>query len=409
MVSPTIASSPTDSTGTELAAGGFAPGTEVLTTEGVVAVEDLSPGTDVYALDPMTCLVKRKPVTAIEQIAHDGPLVAVETQWCALHVAPDHRILFRTPKDPQVRVQRAGDLHQRYEYKFINDWRLPPRQPLSTVDVTEFLDDYRVCVAFDGHGHTFRAALPDGCEPCRRNSHTGYYFDPSTFKQNQAELEELGDQVTIQAASGHRRRPYTFDGDDFLRFLGWFATEGSLYRPADRNTVLIAIAQETLTHRRSIRELFERMDLDVCEKARCFEFGSLLFGRLLHRLCGEESRSKRLPPLVHQLPHRQQRLLFDVLIAGDGNERGTFYTSSDQLATDIFQLSVGIGLKPRYSRRKGIWRIHPNSVNDGFSSSGHVMTADGTGELYRLSVADYASVLAGRDGKFQWVGVSRVS
>lgn len=409
MGSHTIATTPIESRGTELAAGGFAPGTEVLTTEGVVSVEDLSPGTEVYALDPMTCLVKRKPVTAIEQVAHDGPLVAVETQRCALQVAPDHRILFRTPKDPQVRVQRAGDLHQRYEYKFINDWRVPSRQPLATVDVTEFLDDYRVCVAFDGHGHSFRAALPDGCEPCRRNSHTGYYFEPPTFKRYQAELEELGDQVTIQADSGHHRRPYTFDGDDFLRFLGWFATEGSLYRPADRNTVQITIAQETPTHRQAIRALFDRIDIDVTVKDRCVEFGSLLFGRLLQRLCGSESRSKRLPPFVHQLPRRQQRILFDVLIAGDGDDRGTFYTSSEQLATDIFQLSVDIGLKPRYGRRWGIWRIHPNTVNDGFQSPRHLSTIDGTGDVVQLSVADYPSVLAGCDGKFQWVGLSRVS
>lgn len=201
-----------------------------------------------------------------------------------------------------------------------------------------------MCVQFDGHGHTFRAALPDGCEPCRHNSHMGYYFDPSTFKRHQAELEELADQVTIQAALGHHRRPYSFDGDDFLRFLGWYATEGSLTPVPDKNTVQIKIVQETPTHRRAISQLFDRMGMAVTVLDRCFEFRSLLYGRLLDRLCGTGSRSKRLPAFVHDLPPRQQRLLYDVLMAGDDNDAGTYYTTSDRLANDIFQLSVGIGL-----------------------------------------------------------------
>lgn len=74
-----------------------------------------------YALDPMTRLVKRKPVTAVEQVTHDGPLVALETQRCALYVAHDHRILYRTRDNSRVRVQRAGNLHERSRYTFIND------------------------------------------------------------------------------------------------------------------------------------------------------------------------------------------------------------------------------------------------------------------------------------------------
>ncbi len=29
--------------------------------------------------------------------------------------------------------------------------------------------------------------------------------------------------------------------------------------------------------------------------------------------------------------------------------------------------------------------------------------------LYRLTVADYGTVLAGRNGRFQWIGVSNIS
>ncbi|UPV98923.1 hypothetical protein M0R88_10310 [Halorussus gelatinilyticus] len=393
----------------KLAGGGFTAEAEILTTTGLTTVTDLSTGQKVYALDPISRIIKPKPVTAVRTVPFDGQLITIEARRVDIQVAPDHRIPYRTKSDSRIRFKRAGNLKQKSYYKFINSWQSLPRKRLETVDITDFLDEYEICVSYDGHGHTFRAALPDGCEPIRNNGHTGYHFDAQTFKEHQSVIEALADEITIRSGPNHHRRPYRFDGDDFIQFLGWFITEGSVYWSSSSDTAQVKIAQENERHRQSIASLFERMQLDFHSNDRRFEMGSKVFGRLLENHCGAGSHNKHLPAFVWNLSQKQQRLLLEVLIAGDGNDRQTYYTASERLANDILQLCLELGIKPRYTVRKGIWQIYVREVNDGFQSAVHLGREEATQDLYRLTVEDYNVVMAGRNGKFQWVGVSNVA
>lgn len=59
---------------------------------------------------------------------------------------------------------------------------------------------------------------------------------------------------------------------------------------------------------------------------------------------------KQLPPLVWNLSSEQRQILLDAPMAGDGTERGTYYTASDLLAADVLALGVTLGIKPRYTK-----------------------------------------------------------
>lgn len=98
-----------------------------------------------------------------------------------------------------------------------------------------------------------------------------------------------------------------------------------------------------------------------------------------------------------------------MLIAGDGNERQTYYTVSERLANDVLRLCLELGIKPRYTVRKGVWQIYIREINDGFQPAAHLGKKEATQDLYRLTIGDYSVVMAGHNGKFQWVGVSNVS
>jgi DNA polymerase I len=393
----------------ELATGGFTAKTEVLTTTSLTKISDLSPGEVVYALDPVSRLIKPKPVTAVEPVLAEGELIAIETRRADIRVAPGHRIPYRTEARDEIRFKRAGDLAEQSYYKFVNDWRSLPKEPFGEVDLTDFVEEYEACVSHNGHGHTFRAALPENCEPVRNNGHTGYHFDARTFKQFQTSLETIANEITIRTGPNHHRRPYRFDGDDFIEFLGWFITEGNVYWPTSSDTAQIKIAQENESHRNSLTALFDRLGIGVHRDDRKFEFGSKVFGELLEDLCGAGSRNKHLPGFVWSLPADQQQLLLDVLLAGDGNDRQTYYTSSDHLMSDVLRLCLELGIKPRYTSRRGIWQIYVREVKDGFQSAEHVQRIETDSKLYRLTVADYSVIMAGRNGKFQWTGVSNVS
>ncbi|MFC6940713.1 hypothetical protein ACFQE8_12185 [Salinirubellus sp. GCM10025818] len=390
------------------AVGGFAADTEVMTTRGAVPVPELTTDDLVYALDPTTRLVKTKPVRAIERCETEG-VIEIRTRRADLRVAPDHPIVYRTKAIAQPRFIRAGDLSDREYYQFINQWRRPPREPRSEIDITDFTDEYQACVTRSVHGHTFRAALPDGCEPIYRSRNVGYCFDAETFKRYQTELEALGDTVAVRAKRGHHPQPYRFDADAFIQFIGWFVSEGSIHRSPDRETAEIQIAQEKPKHRRTIRSLFEKLGFDVSDNDRSFSFGSYLYGQLLKQLCGLRSADRRLPEFVWELSRRQQRLLLEVLLDGDGNEQRTYYTASDQLVGDILRLCLELGIKPRYSSRRGTWQVFVNAVNDGFVAGEHVQRISTSASVYRVTVEDYTGLMAGRDGRFQWIGISCIA
>lgn len=390
---------------TENAVGGFTEDTDVMTPRGPVAVSDLTRGESVYALEPTTRLVKLKPVRAIERYETEE-LVEIRTRRADLRVAPSHPVVYRTKAIDRPRFTRAGELDEREHYQFINQWRRPPRDPRAEIDITDFTDEYQACVTTTEHGHTFRASLPDGCEPIYRSRNVGYCFDATTFERFQSRLESLGESVSVRAKRGHRSQPYRFDADEFVRFLGWFVSEGSIHRSSDRETREIQIAQEKPEHREKIRTLLDGLGFDYSADSRSFSFGSYLYGQVLKELCGRRSADRRLPEFVWNLSRNQQRLLLGVLLEGDGNERGTYYTSSDQLAGDVLRLCLEVGIKPRYSCRRGMWRVFVNAVNDGFVSSEHVSRMCESSRVFRLALEDYPGVMAGRNGRFQWAVVS---
>lgn len=400
---------PTADQAVSQANGGFDPTMEVFTESGPTQLTDLSVGDLVYALNPEPRLVKPKPVVAVEQVACSQPLVAIETRRAAIRASPNQPIYYQTKGYPQPRTETARNLTNRIGYKFLTEWHSQSGRRLDTVDITDLTESYEARLWSEDHGSTVRAALPDGCEPVRRNSHTGYYFDAETFKRHQSAIERVGDTIAVCAGLNTRGRPYQFDGDDFLRFLGWFITEGSVHWPETSETALVGIAQQKQDERQSIRALFDRMGIAVSVTDDCFQFGSALYGELLERLCGAISAERHIPWFVWNLPAEQQRLLLDVLLAGDGSDRGTYYTASSDLAHDVMRLGAELGITPRYSQRNGGWQVYLNEANDGFHSGKHVHTHPAIDSLIQLTIADYPAVLLGTDGKFQWVGCSNIA
>lgn len=388
--------------------GGFAPETEVLTTAGPVSVAELESGMVVYALAPSTRVVKRKPVVAVDAMDPRGAWACLSGRRFDFRVLPGHRVLYQTKGNDRLRFRPAGELGEQTYYRFVNEWTRGWGGTIAQVDVRKWLDEFVIRVDYDGHGHSFRAALPDECTPLRGSVRDGFFFDPATFQRYDGDIRAVADSVGIQAGLGHRCQPVVLPGTAFLEFLGWFATEGSVTWKSDRDTAEIRIAQSDDAQRAAIVECCQTLGLDVRVTDDAVRFGSALYGRLLERLCGSGSRNKHLPGFVFSAATQQLAALRDVLVAGDGNERATFYTTSDALQTAMLRVGVATGVKPRYTKRENVWRVYLRTGNDGFRTDHHLGQHPTDAPAYRLAVADYPTVLAGRDGKFQWIGVSGV-
>lgn len=391
-----------------LTAGGIAEETEVMTARGPRRISTLDEGDSVFALDPTTGVSKLKSLREIRRFDYEGDAIHLQARRVDQLLHPDHRIPYRTKSFPTVRFQRTADIRDREKYWFVNSWESISQSPAESIDLTEILDEYQICAAYSP-AREFRKALPEGCKPTNHTTASGFQFDPETFEAHKEAIESLADEISIREEQNHKRYPYRFDADDFVRLVGWFVAEGSVTWSKSSSTADIRIAQQAEDHRNRISRLFQRLGIEVGKNSNSFWFGSKLYGRLLEQLCGNSSATKRLPEFVWNLGLEQKQLLLEILIDGDGDDQNVYFTISDRLKDDVLRLCMELGIKPRYVFRDGVWEIYTNSVNDRLSSSKQASLEEYTGTMYRVTVEDYCTIMAGRNGKFQWTGVSAVS
>ncbi|MXR43274.1 hypothetical protein GRX01_18290 [Halobaculum sp. WSA2] len=388
--------------------GGLAAGTNVLGADGSSPVEQLVRGDRIYAMEPLSRTVKLKRVVDVDRI-EPAAAVDIDAQRARLRLAPGQYVPFVTDDIDLVRYQRANRLNERHRYRFISEWDPLGSPRTEVVDLTDHATEYEIVAEYNGsHGHSFRAALPAGCEPKRRHKQVGYAFDPATFDVYREAIDAESTALGIRTGAKERPRPYRFAGDDFIQLLGWFVTEGSIYTGSDRNSASVKIAQETPRYRDTIRRLLDRLGIAYREDDRSFRIGSNCYGQIFSRLCGSDSRSKRLPSLVWDCSSAQKRLLLETLLAGDGNEKRTYYTVSNRLAGQVLRLCVETGVTPAYHSRDD-WRVYCRHVPSGFNTSTHCSWVDATQPYYRIVLEDYPLFLAGRNGTFQWLTAAAIA
>ena len=416
----------------------FTPDTEVVTPGGVRDITDLSVGDEVYSLDPETMEMEVKPVVETQSYPdYCGDLVDIETSKTDFRVTPNHRMLVRKDEANGVswdgyRFVEAGDLDRASNYHLPHDWDGPDGERIDEVDLTEAAEGpFEVWCDNDVHGHTLADEVgwyPDKTEKKDLDT-TGYVFDADEFDEHRGYLDGHCSRFRVHAERGRTWVPRFYDGDDFLDLLAWYITEGSVYTPETKtfdgrlrgSATSVQIAQDAPAEcvatdggdsdHAAIGALLDRMGIDYYVDEKGYQFTSRLLGRLLERTCGGGSAEKRIPDLVFEASREQKRRFLDALIAGDG-DRGSegawrYTTSSEWLRDDVLRLCAHLGLTANYSRDSGSWRIHctENSRNTlRMHRSSERSTADDG--VYCVTVADNHTLLAGRNGRFQFVGQS---
>ncbi|PSP96998.1 hypothetical protein BRC94_11055, partial [Halobacteriales archaeon QS_5_70_17] len=236
-------------------------------------------------------------------------------------------------------------------------------------------------------------------------------------------VEAVADRTFVHAEPGRKWVPRRFDGDDFLELLAWYITEGNVYTSETKQfgektrgaSTMIKIAQNAVadggaSDHAAIGQLLDGMGFDYYVDDRSYQFTSQLLGDLLRDLCGDESHEKRIPEFVFGTSRQQKRRFLEVLIDGDGDRQPNswrYTTSSKRLRDDVLRLCAHLGLTASYNRDSGSWRIYvaENGKNTlRMHRSGSRSTAENG--AYCVTVADNNTLLAGRNGKFQFVGQS---
>ncbi len=412
----------------------FTPDTEVLTPTGVQSITDLEVGDEVYSLDPETMAMERKPVVETHAYPdYRDELIDIRTDKVDFRVTPNHRMLVRKNEtngitEDEYRFVEAGELDRATNYELPHDWDGPDGDELERIDLTQYIDgEYEVWVRPSVHGHTFTTEL--GWTPRRVPKadvgQVGYVFTAEEFETHRAYLEEVSELSFIHRESGRKWIPRTYDGDDFLDLLAWFVTEGNVYTSTEKtfgenhrgSATSIKIAQNKapipdggVDHHESIGSLLDSMGFDYYVDDRSYTVTSKLLGELFRQLCGANSFKKQIPGFIFECSKRQKHRFLDVLLDGDGDRTGNswrYTTSSDRLRDDVLRLCAHLGLTANYNQDSGSWRIYV-SENSKNTLRMHRSATESTADdgVYCVTVKDNHTLLAGRNGRFQFVGQS---
>ena len=406
----------------------FTPDTEVVTPNGVRNIRDLMVGDQVYSLNPDTMEMETKPVIDTHAYPdYRGNLIDIQTSKIDFRVTPTHRMLVRkndkngSTEDDWSFVE-AGDLYDYCHYEMPHNWEFQHGDAVETFDITELVDgEYEVWIRPSVHGSTFTTEL--GWQPplvIRQASGVqGYVLSSEEFEEHRDYVESVCEESYVHVKANRKWIPRVFEGDDFLTLVAWYIAEGNVCTAASNyfgnqyrgSSTTVKLAQNKFVvpdggvddHHARIGDPLDRMSLD-------YYVNSKLFGNFLRDLCGGDSFEKRIPEFVFELDRRQKRLFLDTLLDGDGDwQENTwrFTTASTQLRDDVLRLCLHLGLMPNYHRDSGSWRIY---CTEGGKNSfrmyrnGSQSTADDG--VYCVTVKDNHTLIAGRNGKFQFIGQS---
>jgi hypothetical protein len=302
--------------------------TQILTDSGWKNYWDYRDGDKVGTINPETQQLEfQKPVDGLLTYDYEGELYKISNRHVDLVVTPNHKLYFG----------RIG-------WKDKITWEL---REVQDIDVKKF------CLL----------ASPSEVEGTEQST---FDLPQVDYSPNITNHDNLGPFNNI-------------DMDDWLEFLGYFISEGTLAK--QDNKWAISISQSNKTNPEKvikIRTVLERLpfrfneyinDSDSCSR---FWINCKSLWTYLAENVGTYSDNKKIPREFLNLPAKQLWLLLVALVSGDGSydsrpgRKGFSYSSSSkELLDGIQELTSRLGLRSSLGpAHKGVGRIniHPKTV-----------------------------------------------
>lgn len=163
---------------------------------------------------------------------------------------------------------------------------------------------------------------------------------------------ELPASGILHGRSRLPRQLRKYDLDTFMKFLGFFISEGRVTWPV-RGTIQFSqkegdVCDDMIATLRAMKVKLwvNKNHLPYVH----FGFADMELWKWLRENCGHDSGSKRVPRFAQSAPAHARELLLQALIDGDGcrNDKGSdgsfwYTTTSPGLAGDIQELGIGLG------------------------------------------------------------------
>ncbi len=405
----------------------FTSDTEVLTTNGLVQVSNLSLRDLVYSINPKTLKTEIKPIIGLQQYPYQGGMVQFSNCRHDFVVTPEHKMLLRRDCGKDYKFVQAGSLSK----LTTSQWIFPPFSHIEG----DIYDDFSLWPYLDKDAIIHikpNKKYSSTFEKDNRFRHIGrggYHSSASHIKDPYALGKEGDCQILVKNVLRSHSLPWHFKLDDWLELLGWYISEGCTYQArSDRGRGILI----TNNNPKPIYALLDRMRLPYGRKIN--KYGCAQIKIAHHAIynycvqeCGKGAENKRIPKTVFALDALHLKFLWESLMDGDGcrvkyKRTAKYTTISKRLAYDFQRLCLHLGYntqvklehrtgKDMTRNNKDIYRVfiykHPKYYGASTIKRRNINLIPYNGTVWGVEVADNHTIIAGRNGKLQFAGQSQ--
>ncbi len=288
--------------------GCYSEDTEIFTERGFIPIKNMKVGEKIWSVNPQNNELELTQIEKIFKYKVDGKMIRVKTRYIDFLVTPDHNVPIKFKN----------------KYEFIN--------------ASELLTRYKT-----PFNRSFRW----------KGKKLKHYILPKFKRKTNAKVFSR------------------FKIKDWLRFLGWFISEGTLYK--SKSGYLVRIYQSNKKNRKEILNLLKNMGVGAFECNRSIDFQSKQIYDILLKECGKYSKGRRIPAWVLDLNKSLLKYIYETLMKGDGSisiqknrnkPKLTYITISKKLMNNFVELVFKFGyignvhLEDRSIYRIGISKQH---------------------------------------------------
>ena len=272
--------------------------------KGIVSINELSIGDNVWTLKDNKEL-KLEPIEEIVVSDYKGEMIGFKSKKFDLNVTPNHRMLTQ---------KRYGE--NIFSIKYAKDI------------LDNIKDNERHYIPTSGEWVGIDEAIID----------ISNFIDVTNLHFNTNNIEEKYDTL------------------DFMAFIGWFVSEGSL---GTINKGCISIANTNNVYRNEIISLLNRMKFNISNNInnqswKNIQINSVIFQKFIEDNFGRGCENKKIPDWILKYDKKYLKVLLDCLMKGDGSITESYkryYSKSKKLCEQVAEIAIKLGYSAQVKER----------------------------------------------------------
>lgn len=393
----------------------FSEDTNLLTCDGLKGINEITKDSEIATLNNKGELEFQKPKD-IFKYPYNGKLLEIKNTSINLLITPNHRLFYRKRyrsyyKDKRIHKIKSAEKRYKVALKLrkkgITHQKIANRLNVSRPTITRWLNGTTKPLHFDSKNKSefslkeaktlFKELKHESIELKRNCEWAGKSKKKFKIPKQFFKRTKIGEKII------NKNGKYEFDLKYWLRFFGWYLSEGSCTGRG------VCISQSKGRYYDEISKDVENLGLFPQKRKDSIYISNAPLARYL-KLFGT-SRKKFIPKWIKNLNKELLSSLMDTLIKGDGsfNKDGTYrkyVTVSYKLANDVLEVGLKLGYPVSLAKDNQTWIIGFSGKGDSTPRlSNPPKLVNYKGRVWCVEVEN-SVIMAERNGKLCWTGNS---